>query len=212
MQVSEIFHSIQGESTYTGLPCTFVRLTGCNLRCTWCDTTYAFYGGAKMTVDEVIEKVRSFGGRLVEVTGGEPLLQKEVYPLMQRLLAEGYQVLLESSGERPLTEVPREVIKIVDVKCPDSGEAGTFHLPNLDLMAPHDQVKFVISSRRDYEFARDFTREQGLTRRFAAVLFSPVHGKVDLQEMAGWILSDRLDVRFGYQLHKVIWGAEARGV
>ena len=212
MQVTEIFHSIQGESTYAGLTCTFVRLTGCNLRCTWCDTGYAFYGGETMTVDQVLEKVRAFGGKLVEVTGGEPLLQKEVYPLMERLLAEGYRVLLETSGERPLDRVPREVVKIVDVKCPDSGESGTFHMPNLDLMAPHDQVKFVIASRRDYEFARGFTREHDLTRRFDAVLFSPVHGQADLQQMAAWILSDRLEVRLGYQLHKVIWGAEARGV
>ncbi len=212
MQVTEIFHSIQGESTYAGLPCTFVRLTGCNLRCTWCDTEYAFYGGTKMTVDEVLEKVRAFGGRLVEVTGGEPLLQKDVYPLMQRLLAEGYWVLLETSGERPIDQVPREVVKIVDVKCPDSGEAETFHLPNLDLLAPHDQIKFVIASRRDYEFARDFTRRHDLGRHIAAVIFSPVHGQLDLQKMAEWILADGLDVRFGYQLHKLIWGAEARGV
>jgi len=212
VQVSEIFHSIQGESTYTGLPCTFIRLTGCNLRCTWCDTEYAFYGGEKMTLEQVMEKVRSFGGRLVEITGGEPLLQKEVYPLMDRLLAGGYQVMLETSGERPLAEVPRAVIKIVDVKCPDSGEGDTFHFPSLDAMAPHDQVKFVIASRRDYEFARDFTRQHDLARRFAAVIFSPVWGQVDLAQLAEWILADRLEVRFGYQLHKAIWGAEARGV
>ncbi len=212
MQVSEIFHSIQGESTYAGLPCTFIRLTGCNLRCTWCDTEYAFYGGEKMTVDQVLEKVRSFGARLVEVTGGEPLLQKEVYPLMNRLLAGGYQVMLETSGERSISEVPHEVIKIVDVKCPDSGEPGTFHLPNLAAMAPHDQVKFVIASRRDYEFARDFAREHDLIHRFAAVIFSPVWGQQDLPSLAAWILSDHLEVRFGYQLHKAIWGPEARGV
>ncbi len=212
MQVSEIFHSIQGESTYAGLPCTFIRLTGCNLRCTWCDTDYAFYGGEKMALEQVMEKVQSFGGRLVEITGGEPLLQKEVYPLMDRLLAGGYQVMLETSGERPLADVPRAVIKIVDVKCPDSGEGDTFHLPNLDAMAPHDQVKFVIASLRDYEFARDFTRQHDLARRFAAVIFSPVWGQVDLKQLAEWILADRLEVRFGYQLHKAIWGAEARGV
>jgi len=212
VQVSEIFHSIQGESTYAGLPCTFIRLTGCNLRCTWCDTDYAFYGGEKMALEQVMEKVQSFGGRLVEITGGEPLLQKEVYPLMDRLLAGGYQVMLETSGERPLADVPRAVIKIVDVKCPDSGEGDTFHLPNLDAMAPHDQVKFVIASLRDYEFARDFTRQHDLARRFAAVIFSPVWGQVDLKQLAEWILADRLEVRFGYQLHKAIWGAEARGV
>ncbi|HZS50969.1 MAG TPA: radical SAM protein [Bryobacterales bacterium] len=212
MQVTEIFHSIQGESTFTGLPCTFVRLTGCNLRCVWCDTEYAFYGGEKMTVEQVLEKVRAFGGRLVEITGGEPLLQKEVYPLMERLLDEGYQVLLETSGERSIARVPRDVVKIVDVKCPDSGEGGAFDLSNLDAIAPHDQVKFVIASRRDYEFARDFTREHDLCRRAAAVIFSPVYGKIDLERLAAWILEDRLEVRFGYQLHKLIWGADARGV
>jgi len=212
VQVAEIFHSIQGESTFTGLPCTFVRLTGCNLRCVWCDTEYAFYGGEKMTIEQVLEKVRAFGGRLVEITGGEPLLQKEVYPLMQRLLDEGYRVLLETSGERSIARVPVDVVKIVDVKCPDSGEGGTFDLSNLDLLAPHDQVKFVIASRRDYEFARDFSREHNLSRRVAAVIFSPVYGKIDLERLAAWILEDRLEVRFGYQLHKLIWGAEARGV
>lgn len=212
MQVAEIFHSIQGESTYAGLPCTFVRLTGCNLRCVWCDTEYAFYGGERMSIEQVLEQVRAFGGRLVEITGGEPLLQQQVYPLMQGLLAEGYQVLLETSGERSVAQVPREVIKIVDVKCPDSGEADTFDLSNLDCMTPHDQLKFVIASRRDYEFARDFTRHHDLSRRLAAVIFSPVHGKINLDQFAAWILEDRLDVRFGYQLHKLIWGAEARGV
>jgi 7-carboxy-7-deazaguanine synthase len=212
VQVSEIFHSIQGESTYAGLPCAFVRLTGCNLRCAWCDTEYAFSGGEKMTVEEVLERVRGFGCRLVEITGGEPLLQKEVYPLMERLLAEGHRVMLETSGERPVSAVPREVIKIVDVKCPDSGEGGTFHMANLEVMAPHDEVKFVIASRRDYEFARDFTRRHDLSRRFSAVIFSPVHGKIDLPQLAAWILADRLEVRFGYQLHKVIWGSDARGV
>lgn len=212
MQVAEIFHSIQGESTYAGLPCTFVRLTGCNLRCVWCDTEYAFYGGERMSIEQVLGQVRAFGGRLVEITGGEPLLQQEVYPLVQGLLAEGYQVLLETSGERSVAQVPREVVKIVDVKCPDSGEADTFDLSNLDCMTPHDQLKFVIASRRDYEFARDFTRRHDLSRRFAAVIFSPVHGKVNLDQFAAWILEDRLDVRFGYQLHKLIWGAEARGV
>lgn len=213
MQVTEIFRSIQGESTYAGLPCTFVRLTACNLRCVWCDTEYSFYGGRKMTLDEVMRQVHDFGGRLVEITGGEPLLQEEVYPLMERLLGEGYTVMLETSGERPIDRVPREVIKIVDVKCPDSGEADTFALANLERLAPHDQIKFVVTSRRDYEFAREFTRTHNLTGRAEAVIFSPVHGKVDLPQMAGWILEDGLDkVRFGSQLHKIIWGAEARGV
>ena len=212
MQVTEIFRSIQGESTYTGLPCVFVRLTGCNLRCTWCDSEYTFTGGEKMTVEEVLDKVRTWPERLVEVTGGEPLLQKDVYPLMEGLLAAGYRVLLETSGERSIAQVPREVVKIVDVKCPDSGEGGTFDLANLDYLAAHDQVKFVLASRRDYEFARDFIRAHGLVGRVAAVILSPVHGRMDLQELAAWILGDRLEVRFGYQLHKLIWGAEARGV
>ena len=212
MQVTEIFRSIQGESTYTGLPCVFVRLTGCNLRCTWCDSEYTFTGGEKMTLEEVLDKVRTWPERLVEVTGGEPLLQKEVYPLMEGLLAAGYRVLLETSGERSIAQVPREVVKIVDVKCPDSGEGGTFDLANLDYLAAHDQVKFVLASRRDYEFARDFIRAHGLVGRVAAVILSPVHGRMDLQELAAWILGDRLEVRFGYQLHKLIWGAEARGV
>ena len=213
MQVTEIFRSIQGESTYAGLPCTFVRLTGCNLRCRWCDTEYSFHGGKKMSIDEVLGEVQRLGGRLVELTGGEPLLQKEAVPLLDRLLAEGYQTLLETSGERPLADVPREVVKVVDVKCPDSGEPDTFKLENLAVMAPHDQLKFVLSSRRDYEFARDFTQEHDLERRFAGVFYSPVHGETDLQALAAWILEDGLDgVRFGHQLHKTIWGAEKQGV
>jgi 7-carboxy-7-deazaguanine synthase len=213
LHVTEIFKSIQGESTYAGLPCIFVRLTGCNLRCTWCDTAYAFHGGARMTVAEVVARVKEFGGSLVEVTGGEPLLQAEVYALIDALLAEDFRVMLETSGERPLDKVPPQVRKIVDVKCPDSGEADTFRLENLGFMSAHDQIKFVVGSRRDYEFARDFTRLHKLEDRFAATIFSPVHQAVDLQQMAQWMIDDRLDgVRFGHQLHKTIWGAEAKGV
>lgn len=213
LQITEIFRSIQGESTRAGLPCTFIRLTGCNLRCTWCDTEYSFYGGARMTLDEVMSKVADLGGKLVEVTGGEPLLQKPVYPLMDRLLGEGYRVMLETSGERPIDKVPTEVIKIVDVKCPDSGEPDTFRLENLDHLSPHDELKFVIATRRDYEFARDLTKRHQLTQRAAAVIFSPVHGGIDLPNLAEWMLNDGLDeVRFGHQLHKTIWGAEAKGV
>jgi 7-carboxy-7-deazaguanine synthase len=213
MQITEIFKSIQGESTHAGLPCIFVRLTACNLRCTWCDTEYSFYGGAKMTLDEVLGRVRALGGKLVEITGGEPLLQQEVYLLMDRLLGEGYRVMLETSGERPIDRVPRAVIKIVDVKCPDSGAANTFSMENLNHLASHDQIKFVIATRRDYEFARDFTRQHGLDERTAAVIFSPVHGQLELAEMAQWILDDGPEnVRFGYQLHKLIWGAETQGV
>ncbi len=213
MQVAEIFKSIQGESTFAGLPCIFIRLTGCNLRCHWCDTEYAFHGGARMSLDEVIAKVSAFGGKLVEVTGGEPLLQDEAYPLMDRLLTNGYEVLLETSGERPVDRVPAAVTKIIDVKCPDSGEPDTFHSNNLDYLQPHDQIKFVIGTRRDYEFARDFTATHRLPQRVAAVIFSPVHGEVDLERMAEWILADGLEnVRFGSQLHKLIWGPDAKGV
>jgi len=213
MQITEIFKSIQGESTYAGLPCIFVRLTGCNLRCAWCDTEYSFHGGKKMTLDEVMQRVYDFRGKLVEITGGEPLLQEEVYPLMDRLLAESYKVLLETSGERPIHKVPREVVKIVDVKCPDSGEADTFAMKNLESLAPHDQVKFVMGTRRDYEFARGFTREHDLGARVSAIFFSPVHGKIGLPQMAQWIIDDQLEnVRFGSQLHKTIWGADMHGV
>jgi len=213
LQITEIFYSIQGESSRAGLPCVFVRLTACNLRCTWCDTEYSFYGGRRMSVDEILDQVRGYGCRLVEVTGGEPLLQKNVYPLMDHLLAEGYEVMLETSGERPIGRVPREVIKIVDVKCPDSGAADTFRLENLAWLAPHDEVKFVILTRRDYEFAREFIREHRLTARCAAVHLSPVHGRVSLPELAAWMLADRLEgVRFAQQLHKAIWGADAQGV
>lgn len=213
LQITEIFRSIQGESTRAGLPCTFIRLTGCNLRCTWCDTEYAFHGGTVMTLDEVMQQVSDLGGGLVEITGGEPLLQQPVYPLMDLLLAEGYRVMLETSGERPLHRVPREVIKIVDVKCPDSGEPDTFRLDNLTYLAPQDELKFVTGTRRDYEFARDFAEEHDLASRIAGVTFSPVHGVTDLKALAQWMLDDGLEgVRFGSQLHKTIWGAEAHGV
>lgn len=227
MQVTEIFKSIQGEGTRAGLPCIFVRLTGCNLRCTWCDTAYAFYGGTKMTVDEVLARVaelaRGTGAgepvRLVELTGGEPLLQPECLPLAERLVAAGYTVMIETSGERPIARLPREVIKIVDVKCPDSGEADTFDMANLDALGARDEVKFVIATRRDYEFARDFTRAHRLAERAAEVIFSPVHadpdGKWEGLEprlLAEWILVDNLPVRLGLQLHKFIWHPATRGV
>ena len=213
LQITEIFRSIQGESTRAGLLCTFIRLTGCNLRCKWCDTEYSFYGGSRMSLDEVMSKVSDLGGKLVEITGGEPLLQQSVYPLMGRLLGEGYRVMLETSGERPINNVPPEVIKIVDVKCSDSGEPDTFRLENLDHLSPHDELKFVIATRRDYAFARDLTKRHQLAQRVAAVIFSPVHGEIDLPDLAQWILNDGLDeVRFGHQLHKTIWGVEAKGV
>jgi 7-carboxy-7-deazaguanine synthase len=227
--ITEIFKSIQGEGTRAGLPCVFVRLTGCNLRCTWCDTAYAFHGGTKMTVDEVLSRVKELAGHdrdtgraavpLVELTGGEPLLQGETVPLSERLLAEGYTVLIETSGERPLARLPREVIKIVDVKCPDSGEGDTFDMTNLQALTAHDEVKFVIATRRDYEFAREFEARHDLARRVHQVLFSPVQedpeGKWPGQRaraLAEWILADRVPVRLGLQLHKFIWDPTLRGV
>jgi 7-carboxy-7-deazaguanine synthase len=228
MFITEIFKSIQGEGTRAGLPCIFVRLTGCNLRCTWCDTAYAFHGGQKVTLDEVMERVESLNRRsdgsvagisLVELTGGEPLLQEEIYPLAERLLATGYIVTIETSGERFVGRLPKEVIKIVDVKCPDSGEPDTFDRRNLAELSANDEVKFVISSRKDYEFAREFTCEHRLPERVRAVLFSPVHddpnGKwhgLEPRELVEWMLEDGLPVRLGLQLHKIVWDPAMRGV
>jgi 7-carboxy-7-deazaguanine synthase len=228
MFITEIFQSIQGEGTRAGLPCIFVRLTGCNLRCTWCDTAYAFHGGKKMSVDEVLTRVEGLAGRqadgrvvvpLVELTGGEPLLQEEIYPLAEKLLSAGYTVLIETSGERSIARLPREVIKIVDVKCPNSGEADTFLGSNLEALSERDEVKFVISTRRDYEFAREFTQEHRLWERVKAVLFSPVfadpEGKwegLEPRTMVEWILADGLPVRLGLQLHKFVWHPATRGV
>lgn len=212
LTVNEIFYSIQGESTYVGRPCVFVRLTACDLRCVWCDTPYAFTGGRKMTVDEVIAEVRRYACPLVEVTGGEPLLQEDVYPLMERLLAEGLTVLLETGGHLSVARVPHGVVTVLDVKCPGSGEAHRVCWENLDRLRPHDQVKFVVSDRADYEFARRVIRDRELDRRCQAVLVSPVHGVLDPRELAGWMLADRLPARLQLQAHKYIWGAEARGV
>lgn len=225
MVITEIFKSIQGEGTRAGLPCIFVRLTGCNLRCVWCDTEYAFYGGTKLTLDEILEKVAVLAGdlanriALVEITGGEPLLQRETPALARKLLAAGYTVMIETSGERFTGSLPREVIKIVDVKCPDSGEANTFNPENLDALGPEDEVKFVIASRRDYDFARDFTVQHQLAARVRQVLFSPVFADpegrwpaLNARELAEWILADGLFVRLGLQLHKFIWDPAMKGV
>ncbi len=231
MVITEIFKSVQGEGTRAGLPCVFVRLTGCNLRCTWCDTAYAFHGGTKMTVDEVLRAVAELSGKrsktgnvrpaipLVELTGGEPLLQEEIYPLAEKLLAAGYTVLIETSGERFIGRLPGAVIKIVDVKCPDSGEADTFQMDNLAALGPEDEVKFVLATRRDYEFARDFTARHRLAERVRQVLFSPVFkdpaGKwpaLNPRAVSEWLLEDALPVRLSLQLHKFIWDPAARGV
>jgi 7-carboxy-7-deazaguanine synthase len=212
LTVNEIFHSIQGESTHAGRPCVFVRLTACDLRCSWCDTPYAFHEGHKSSVDEVIEQVRAFECPTVEITGGEPLLQPDVYPLMQRLVDDRYTVLLETGGHRSIAGVPPQVIRIVDVKCPASGEAEKNHWPNIDLLTPRDEVKFVIQDRGDYEFARDVLERYSLADRCAAVLFSPVHGVLESKILAAWILEDRLPVRLQLQVHKYVWGADVRGV
>ena len=212
LTVNEIFHSIQGESTHTGRPCVFVRLTACDLRCSWCDTPYAFSEGRKMSLDEVVAQVDAFHCPLVEITGGEPLLQRDVYSLMTRLLDEGRTVMVETGGHISIEDVPAPVIKVVDVKCPGSGEAHRNHWANLDRLAPHDEVKFVIKDRTDYEYARDVVVRHQLVGRVAAVLFSPVHGVMEAKQLAAWILEDRLEVRLQLQAHKFIWGADVRGV
>ncbi len=212
MVVTEIFKSIQGESTFAGLPCVFIRLTGCNLRCHWCDTAYAFFGGQKMSVEEVLARVHEKGGKLVEITGGEPLLQKEVYPLTEKLLADGYRVLIETSGERFVGHLSPAIVKIVDVKCPGSGESEKFCFENLAVLDRKDQIKFVILDENDYRHAREFLVKHDLRSRVDEVIFSPVFGQMPPRELAEWILRDGLEVRMGLQLHKFIWDTEARGV
>ena len=242
LQITEIYKSLQGESSYAGLPCIFVRLTACNLRCSWCDSEYTFTGGKKMTLEEVEREVHRLSGgepdsstnssngtrhspKLVEITGGEPMLQgREVVPLMQRLVAAGYTVLLETSGERSLEAVPKEVIKIVDVKCPHSEAADTFREANLEALTSHDEVKFVLSDRTDYEFARAFIEQHNFSRRVASVILSPAfrkdatggrdssHCLLDPRELTEWMLADGLQARLGLQLHKFIWDPAEKGV
>ena len=212
LTVNEIFYSIQGESTRAGRPCVFVRLTACDLRCSWCDTPYGFHEGQKMSIDEVVAAVNVYRCQLVEITGGEPLLQEDVYGLMERLLAGDGTVMLETGGHRPITRVPRAVVKIVDIKCPGSGEADKNDWTNLDRLAPHDEVKFVIADRADYEFARQAIARHDLPSRTAAILFSPVHGVLAPKALSEWILEDRLPVRLQLQLHKFIWPPDTRGV
>jgi len=212
LTINEIFHSIQGESTHTGRPCVFVRLTACDLRCSWCDTPYAFTEGRKMTVDDVLARVDDYGCDLVEITGGEPLLQRDVYPLMEQLLASGKTVMVETGGHLSITRVPSDVIRIMDVKCPGSGESAKNHWENLDVLTAHDEVKFVIRDRTDYQFAKEVVEQHRLADRTAAVLFSPVHGVLPSKDLAAWILADRLPVRLQPQAHKFIWDANTRGV
>ena len=229
MQITEIYKSLQGESSWAGLPCIFVRFTACNLRCTWCDSEYTFTGGVKMSLEQVEAEVRRLSGTgalpLVEITGGEPMLQeREAVPLMQRLLDSGYTVLLETSGERPLAKVPSRVVKIVDVKCPHSGAADTFRMENLQALGPRDEVKFVLSDRTDYEFARNFMCEHELVGRVHSVILSPAfrkdangvrdssHCLLDPSELADWMLADGLSARLGLQIHKFIWDPALKGV
>ena len=226
MHLIETYKSVQGESSFAGLPCIFVRLTGCNLRCSWCDSEYTFSGGYKQSADEVVAAIETLAPvRLIEFTGGEPLLQaRELIPLMQRLLAANYTLMIETSGERPLAELPSAIHKIVDVKCPASGEAGRFHMPNLDALTPRDEVKFVISNRDDYEFARAFVHEHALAQRAGHILFSPAFKKVpslerstancalDPRLLVDWMLADSVPARLSLQIHKYIWEPQKKGV
>lgn len=226
MYLIEIYKSIQGESSFAGVPCIFVRLAGCNLRCAWCDSEYTFTGGYKLSEDGVVAEIEKLAPvKLVEFTGGEPLLQeKELIPLMERLLGQGYELMIETSGERPLERVPRAVHKIVDVKCPGSGEGGSFRMANLDCLTERDEVKFVILDRGDYEFARDFIREHGLERRAGQVLLSPAFSKtpsgarstencvLDPRELVEWMLADGVPARLSLQIHKYVWEPLKKGV
>jgi len=212
LTINEIYCSIQGESTYAGRPCVFVRLTACDLRCSWCDTAYAFYEGGKRSLDEVLAEVERLGCPLVELTGGEPLLQDEVYPLMQSLLDRGRTVLLETGGHRSTARVPEAVVTILDVKCPGSGESHRNDWSNLERLRPRDEVKFVVKDRHDYEFAREVLTKFALAGRAAAIHLSPVHAVLDPRLLAEWVLEDRLPVRVQLQLHKYIWEPSTRGV
>ena len=211
IKINEIYLSVQGESTHTGLPCIFIRLTGCNLRCSWCDTAYAFHEGKNMSIDEILQKVANFEIHLVEITGGEPLMQDNVYTLMRRLIKKGYKVMLETGGSISLERVPKEVIKIMDLKCPGSGEQEKNNLDNLKLLLPHDEVKFVILDKKDYEWSRDIIKRYKINET-AHILISPVFDKLELKEIVKWILKDRLPVRLQTQLHKIIWDKNTIGV
>ncbi len=227
MQIIEIYKSLQGESSFAGLPCVFVRTAICNLRCNWCDSEYTFKGGSPKSIDQIEAEVQRLSpdGGLVEITGGEPMLhEREVVPLTERLLARGYTVLIETSGERPLEKLPPQVHKIVDVKCPGSGEGDSFRMENLATLSANDEVKFVLADRSDYEFARGFVREHLVGLELAGIIFSPAfrkdaqgtrsadHCLIDPQQLADWILADNLNVRLGFQIHKFIWQPQLKGV
>ena len=211
LSICEIFDSIQGESTWAGLPCTFIRLAGCHLRCSWCDTSYSFTGGKKLTCSHVFERVKDANRPIVEVTGGEPLLQPAVYPLLEALLKLNRPVLLETSGTLDISNVPSDVHRIVDMKAPSSGVVDRNCYENLDLLDQRDELKIVILNRGDYEWARELVQSKLTHQRARAIVFSPVHGKLDAAELSEWILEDSLAVRLGLQLHKVIWPDAERG-
>ncbi len=212
LKIHEIYHSIQGESTWVGWPCVFVRLTFCNLRCNYCDTEYAFYEGKNQTLREIVGAVAAFGCDLVEITGGEPLLQKNVLPLMSMLCDSGYTVLLETSGAQDISKIDPRVHRIMDLKTPGSGEVDKNLWSNIVHLTVRDEVKFVMGSREDYEWSRDKNQEHDLTSRCRAVLFSPIFGRIDPRQIVEWILADKLNVRFQLQMHKFIWSPTQRGV
>jgi 7-carboxy-7-deazaguanine synthase len=211
MRISEIYRSIQGETQYAGLPCTLVRTTGCDLRCGYCDSAFAFYGGQDMSIAQIFADVERLGAPLVLLTGGEPMLQREIGELAAMLLASGYRVMIETSGAHPVDTLPPDVIRVVDVKTPGSGESGRMRLEILDGLGPRDAVKFVICNEADYRWAADLIQSRGLSKR-TEVLLSPSHGQVDPQELVGWMLRDGLAARLNLQLHKYIWSPDARQV
>ena len=213
LRVTEIFRSIQGESTHAGRPCTFVRLTGCPMRCTWCDSEYTFTGGEHVSIDDVLQQVRNFGCRLVEVTGGEPLAQREAFELVKRLCDEGYEVLIETGGYVSTEDLDERARVILDVKCPASGEAERNHWPNLTRLRPGlDEVKFVVVDRADWDFVRRIVEDYDLESRARSILISPAWGQIDLAELANWIVESGMNARMQLQMHKYIWGPDARGV
>lgn len=211
MRITEIYASVQGETQYAGLPCTLVRTTGCDLRCTYCDSAFSFYGGRELSLEAILDQVKRLGAPLVLLTGGEPMLQREIIALAGLLLAEGFRVMIETSGAHPVAALPDDVIRIVDVKTPASGESQRMRLDVLDGLRPKDAVKFVVTDEADYRWAADLIRSRGLAER-TEVLLSPVHGRLDPQELVQWMLRDRLPGRLNLQIHKYIWSPEARGV
>lgn len=211
LKINEIFYSIQGESTFTGLPCVFVRLTYCNLRCSYCDTEYAFYEGSQRTFSEILKEIRNYDCNLVEITGGEPLIQDNILPFMNRLCDDGFEVLIETAGHLDISRIDPRVKRIMDIKCPSSGESDKNRWENIQNLTKNDQVKFVIGDRNDYDWARKIISEFHLSN-LCTVLMSPVFGEIKLKDMAEWILADRLDVRLQLQIHKFIWSPDKRGV